>query len=171
MSVSSKQKLNLHVLSIPILYILALLLASCFNSPKTIATTSDHWRVELWVSASCARPGETVTARATVTNVTSNVQTVDLKDLPVFDLGIGYSTPHGPVNINWSDGKPLTSELTRLELKPHESKSIEMQWKVDPAASAFGVSATLIDNPRFVDHPLSPNLLIPVSNCPGPLGP
>lgn len=121
----------------------------------------------------CASPGDTLTVHATITNNDPHTQVVDLTDQPVLDLVIGYSsgTTTGNRSIRWSDSKPLTPDLTRLELKPGQSKSIEMKVVVPPDVANIGVSARFIDDPRMINNPLSPSFLVDVANCPGPFGP
>lgn len=98
---------------------------------------------------------------------------VELVNQSVFDLLMGYRTQAGTTNLAWSDGKPKDKNLTRLELAPGETKSIEMKLVVpNPAPNSIGVSARFIDDPRFADHPLSPYIAVyGPSLCPGPFGP
>lgn len=148
-------------------------LSACTSMPVSINDARGNNAIELWASAKCVKAGDTLTVRAIVTNHDSRTHLVELKDQPVLDLFIGYRTPTGSTSISWSNGKPLTIDLTRLELQPGQSKSIEMQWVViDPAPSAIGVSARFFDDSRFLDHPLSPVMVIyGPGTCPGPFGP
>ncbi len=125
--------------------------------------------VEVWASSDCTKPGDNIKIRATVTNKGTRTQVIDLGDRPVLDIVID----HQGQTVRWSDGKPLTTDLTRLELKPGESKTIKMDWVVRQPASGwvFGVSAPFIYSTKFADYPLQPGVLISVSICPGPFGP
>ncbi len=76
----------------------------------------------------------------------------------------------GPI-VRWSDGKLLTPDLTRLELKPGESKAIEMDWVVKQPSSGyvFYADANFVYSTRV--PALAPSVTISVGICPGPLGP
>lgn len=121
-----------------------------------------NYTVELWASTNCILPGETVTVRATVTNVGSQTLIIDLRDQVVFDLII--TDQNG--EHRWSEGKSLMPELTRLELKPGQSKMLEMQWVVQPLTSVVVVTAQFIDNPAVPGGPVRAQVSIP-SLCPG----
>ena len=149
-----------------ILTVLAIGVAGCLlltwwsesyhHAPVSQTAGSKDLYVELWVSDRCPTVGETVTVRATVTNEGAHIFTVELKDRPVLDLLAGTK--------RWSQ---LNSELTRLELKPGQSKSIEMQYVVEQ--SSFGVSARFVPDAQSIEHPISPYMII--GNCPGFIGP
>lgn len=142
--------------------LLVLLLLGCRGGPISAEDRRGNVFVELWASRSCADYGETVTLRATATNRDSRPLVVELKDQPVLDIIVGY-----PDQVRWSTGKPLTSDQTRLELKPGESKTIELQWV---ATGPSGATAHFIDNARYPENPVDPNFFIYVGNCPGLLG-
>jgi len=137
----------------------ALMLLGCRGGPVKATSQRGDIVVTLWADKSCVKYFEIVTLRATVTNRDSRPLVVELKDQPVFDIVIGY-----PEEARWSAGKPLTPDLTRLELKPGQSKTIEMQWEATGPAGAY---ARFIDDPRYPDDPVSPNFSIFVENCPG----
>jgi hypothetical protein len=119
--------------------------------------------VVVWASQVCASYGDTVTVRGTVTNVGSQEHTIELKGQVVFDLRItDESGEH-----RWSEGKPLTSDLTRLELKPQESKILEMQWKVPYGGSGIIVTAQLIDDPNDLRGPVRATTRVYAPYCPG----
>ncbi len=151
-------------LTLTILLATAFSLAGCRGGPVSKENRRGNLFVELWASKSCADYGEIVMIRATATNRDSRPLIVELKDQPVFDIIVG-----SPVTrmTRWSTGKPLTPDLTRLELKPGESKTIEMQWI---ASGAEGVTAHFINDPRYPYNPVDPNFFIYVGNCPGLLG-
>ncbi len=140
----------------------AIALSGCRGGPVSVENWRENHVVQLWASKSCADYGEIVTIRATATNRDSRPLVVELKDQPVLDIIVGY-----PDMVRWSAGKPLTLDLTRLELKPGESKTIELQWV---ATGPSGATAHFIDNPRYPDYPVNPNFFIYVGNCPGILG-
>jgi hypothetical protein len=158
--------------SIVLILLVSPLLVGCLNSPVSTTAGGTPFTVELWASAKCVRPGDTLIVRATVTNRSAQTRSVEVEDQPVFDLVIGYRTLTGSTSIRWSENKTL-DDLTRLELKPGESKSIEVRWRVvDPAPSTVGVSARFIDDARLAKHPLAPYMVIyGPSTCPGPFGP
>jgi Intracellular proteinase inhibitor len=119
--------------------------------------------VEMWASSGCMHVGDKVHLRATVSNRGPKPQTIDLKDTPVLDIVFG-NPDAGP---RWSDGRPLTPDLTRLELKPGESKSIEMDWVAEYGTK--NITAVFRTDRRF--PPLEPGVTINVGTCAGFLGP
>ena len=145
--------------------LLSALLLGCSTGARSVTAGGKFLYVELWTNNGCPRLGETVTLRATARNGGSNTQIVELKDQPVLDIIVG-----NPDNskIRWSAGKALTSELTRLELKPRESKSIEMQWRVDGSGTV--ISAQLIPNTQSIGDPFSA-LMVLGTSCTGFIGP
>jgi hypothetical protein len=153
--------------SLPFLVILSLAsLSSCLSAHRPLETMvgGGYFAVKLWASTACADRDETVTLRATVTNTDSQTHSVELKDQPVLDMIV---ESHSEVR-RWSEGKALGSNLTRLELKPNESKSIEMKWV---AKTEFVVSASLIYDARLINDPAKLSFLVYVDNCPGVFGP
>jgi hypothetical protein len=96
--------------------------------------------IDVWVSDRCPENGEIVTVRATATNKTIQPQVLELKDQPVFDLGVGI---WGTSPTRWSDGKALTPDLTRLELQPGQGKTIQMDWRVADSTTEYYATATL----------------------------
>ncbi len=153
---------------IPCSFVFAVLVAGCSLRATSVKDGRGELIVELWVSNECPSPGETVTLRATVTNKGAGPLTLELKDQPVLDIVVG-NPDHS--KLRWSSGKPLTLDLTRLELKPGESKTIEMQWQVDASESQVVVSAQLIDGPQSLNNPIRPLTVLLVNRCPGPFGP
>jgi Intracellular proteinase inhibitor len=147
--------------------LVAILLVGC-RAPKPIKSTSSAGNigVELWASSDCVQPGETVKLRATATDEGAQAFSVELTDRPVFDLVVKTAGK----TVHWSDGKPLTPELTRLELKPGASKTIQMDWKVQ-CCDNLQVTAPFIYSQKFADDPTSPYILVQVQYCAGPLGP
>ncbi len=141
-------------------------LAGCVQREVTGRAVVDNLALDLWASDRCPNYGEPVTIRATVTNHGSNVYTVELKDQPVLDIYLSYRTT-GETLIRWSDGKTLTPDLIRMELKPGESKSIEMR-RVTPSGIGFaGVSAGFYYDERSLNNPLGVNLSLTPANCIG----
>ena len=152
------------------LFVLALGLVGCGGHVPNPVTSSSGVNlggqavtVDMWASDNCVQPGNVVTLRATVTNKTSKTQVFELKDRPVFDLVVET----GGRTTRWSDGKALTSDLTRLELQPGQSKTIEMDWKA-LCCDNLVAGADFFYDARF---PLSPSVLVNVRNCPSGLGP
>lgn len=151
----------------------ALSVASCGYGPTGTTAGGTPFTVELWASAKCVQPGDTLVARATVVNHGPTAQVIELTDRPVLDLSIGYRTLEGSTIIRWSDGKSLTQDLTRLALQPGESKRIELRWVViNPPPSGLGVAATFVVDPKLIDHPVSPYIGINrPGTCSGGFGP
>ncbi len=104
-----------------------LFLAGCLGLPwpQSGATTLDNLLLVLWVSHRSVDVNQPVTIRFTVRNEGKQTVIYDRKDKPVMDILI----PGGIPAVRWSDGKPLTPELSRLELKPGEVRIIEMIWR------------------------------------------
>ncbi len=162
------QKRTIHIHVMLCSFVLPFLLYGCSLRATSVKDARGGLVVELWTSDECPTPGEAVTLRATATNKGPDTLIVELKDQPVFDLIIGNPDTS---RLRWSAGKTLTSNLTRLELKPGESKSIQMQWKVDASESGVVVSAQLIDDPRSPSYPIRPLMVLHVNSCSGPFGP
>lgn len=156
---SMRLRLPLAMLAISLSFI------GCRSGPVSVENWRENHVVQLWASKSCADYGEIVTIRATATNRDSRPLIVELKDQPVFDIIVGSPVTR---RTRWSTGKPLTPDLTRLELMPGQSKTIEMQWI---ASEGEGVTARFIDNALYSDNPVNPNFFIYVGNCPGLIGP
>ncbi|MBI4786324.1 MAG: hypothetical protein HY782_04680 [Chloroflexi bacterium] len=156
--------------NIPIsLLILVMSLLGCSRPSQPISSTGgiDYTTVEMWASSDCVQPGEHVQLRATVTNKGSQTQVVDLKDQPVLDIVFG--NPGNPFR-RWSNGRPLAPELTQLELKPGEFKTIEMDWVPDASIQGpIHIWALFLD--RRGAFPTSPSVTVGVKYCPGPLSP
>ncbi|MBI4786654.1 MAG: hypothetical protein HY782_06370 [Chloroflexi bacterium] len=156
--------------SIPVgLLMLIIALVGCSRQSKPVSSTSgvDFITVEMWASSDCVQPGETVVLRATATNKGSRVEVIELRDRPVLDIVVG---DRDRVFRRWSDSKPLTTDLTRLELGPGESKTIEMGWVPDPSIQgAVAVSAHFTYSAKF--PPQLPGFTIGVKYCTGSLGP
>ncbi|MGB8648314.1 MAG: BsuPI-related putative proteinase inhibitor [Anaerolineae bacterium] len=142
-----------------------IVLVGCLSQPVKRVQGGNIWNLELWVNSACASPGDTVTARLTLTNVTTTVQTIELKDKAVLDLGLGYGTDQGPKVTKWSDNKPLTPELTQLVLKPSESKMIEMQMQVPPRVTVIGVVGLFNRDPNNPDDQWYLPIDVRVTDC------
>ncbi len=152
--------------------LLSLLLLGCMRVPSSERQRSGDLSVELWASTKCADPGESVTFRATVINGGARTFLVELKDQPVFDIVVSYIIPSGRNEIRWSHDKLLTPDMTRIELKPGESRSIEMNWVVIEQSSGFFiVFARFVEDTRYPDNPVRPTIQVNVRSCPGPFGP
>lgn len=153
------------------LILFALLLSSCLHNAVSSSGVGGNIGVNMWVSSNCVQPGDTVHLRATATNLGKRTWIVDLKDQPVFDIVLEYDTVVGRRKIRWSDGK-LLSDLTRLELEPGESKTIQMDWIPDQSADGQGVLAFasyIFSSTSYGG--VTPTVLINVGSCPGMFGP
>lgn len=129
----------------------ALLLAGCLQRPQPPMSNTGvvaNLAVTTWISNPCVQPNDIVHLRATVANHGSQTEVVDLKDKPVLDIEIGLTDRQ----LRWSDGKELTPELTHFELKPGDSKTIEMDWVVSNDYGFHNASAVFIysDKPPVV---------------------
>ena len=121
------------------------------HQPVIQTATAGEFVVTMWASDGCPDTGAMVTLRATLTNDSSQTQVVNLNDQPVLDIIIGNPDRS---TVRWSTGKALTPDLTRLELKPTESKTIEMQWKMQwEGQNRPFIHARFIDDERFINHP------------------
>lgn len=146
------------------LALFTLLLVGCFSKSKSATSVVEGIVVEIWVSNDNPQPGEQVRIHLTLTNETTHVHVVELVNRPVVDIVIDYRVLNESIVVRWSDGKTLTSGLTRLELKPGESKSIEMNWVVDRRAfgETVGISGYFIYSASLTDYPVHPAIVIPV---------
>ena len=149
------------------------LLASC-RPAKPVSNTQvshDHITIETWGSSDCVAAGETVHLRATATNRGTEPFAVDLHDQPVLDLWVSGRVEGKPTILQrWSDGKPLTPDITGLALQPGQSKTIEMDWI--PAASVYGPArawAHYVPRLPWGDDPLDVSITIEAQYCWGPL--
>ncbi len=144
--------------------LVAFLMVGCVQRERSITVGEIPFGLTLWVSDRCPRYGETVTIRETVTNRDSNLHVIELKDRPVLDLYAGYRTANETL-IRWSDGKTLTSELTRLALGPGEAKSIEMPLTIPAGACCGGASVTFYYDERSLNNPMTTSLSITPNDC------
>jgi hypothetical protein len=148
------------------LLILLSLLGCRASKPATSSSVIEGIVVDVWASSDCVHPGETPKLRATATNHDTITFSVELTDRPVFDLVVRTTDK----TTRWSDGKPLTPDLTRLELKSGKSKTLEMDGPVQCCDSLM-VTAPFIYSPKFADYPATPGVIVNVQHCRGPLGP
>ncbi len=139
-------------------------LIGCLDAGASARQGNGDFILFLTANKKCPMPGETIHFKATVTNTSGQTRVIELEDRPIFDLVIG-----NPDNgwYRWSTSKPLTSELTRLELRPSESKNIEVDWVTDEQTQ--GAAAFFISDPRFPEVPIMVTLPI-LPYCPG-IGP
>lgn len=155
------------------LLLTAFLMTACDRSVSTGTAVgiggTGYLDVEMWASSNCVQAGDTVHLRATVTNRSDKNWTVELEDQPVFDI---QSSSEGK-RVHWSDGKPL-SELSHLELKPGESRTLEMDV-VAPKNQNYGfigAIARFVYSSRAAGGPARPGVMINIgSSCPGLIGP
>ncbi len=117
-----------------VLFLCAVCVAGCLPSGPVSQTDGVHgaanYTVRIWANTDCPAPNQTVTLRARVTNDGPQTEIAKTDDQPVLDILVSPLRTGGddrPGTLRWSDGKSLTADLTRLELKPGESRSIEFQ--------------------------------------------
>lgn len=151
--------------AIVLVVISLLLLLGCFSRPVSNSSTINIGGplvVEMWASSNCAKAGDTINLRATVTNRSNKNWRVELDDQPVFD--IITSDERGP--IRWSDGKPLT-DLTHLELRPGESKTLEMDLIVprNLQVGFLSAQARYFYSATAPGGPVRPGVVIHVGDC------
>ncbi len=142
---------------------MVLLLGCRASKPATSSSVIEGIVVDVWASSDCIQPGETLRLRATATNRGTRAHSVQLSDRPVLDLVVRATDK----TTHWSDGKPITPNLTSLELKPGESKTIEMNWLVQCCDSLYVTASFAYDK----DAGVVPTTLVQVQHCTGPLGP
>lgn len=107
-----------------ILLLLALVLLSGCNGTVSSSSWMNETSVELEANPRCPGIGNPVTLRATLTNHGKQTEVVQLTDKPILDIAVRVD---GGKTARWSDSHPLTPDQTHMELKPGESRSIEMQ--------------------------------------------
>lgn len=136
-----------RAIAISSLLLMVLSLSSCIllNANETRGTASgSKWLVQIWSSKRCADPGDILTVRATVTNTNSQtMRTVKLENQPVLDMVI----TNGTKTARWSDGQVPTPDWNYLELRPNESKTIEMTWLAE-------IGGTVVMEADFIDNPV-----------------
>ncbi len=129
----------------------------------SVVAVVNHVHLQMWTSSPCPHLGEKVHLRARVSNDGDTKETFDLEGEPVLDMWVSQAD----TRIAWSDGKPLTAELTHLELRPGESKTIEMYWT--PTMAGFGGATAVL---RFGNRPgWNAWTGVPAGGCSGFLGP
>jgi len=140
------------------LFLLALLLGGCLPSGPQIQTNGVHgafnYTVQLWSNTACPQINQTITLRAKVTNDGAQPEIADAKGQPVFDIVVQGQSE----TVRWSDGKPLTLELTRLELKPGEFKSIQMQFPYK--GGDYAVTARFIYDTEHANGSVTSSLML-----------
>lgn len=116
-------------------FILSLLLTGCggISPPMSSATGIGDVGILLWVSHQVVNVGQPLQISFTASNRGREIADFQTQSKPVMDINIGGTKRSGEPTgfLRWSDGKPLTADLTHLQLKPGESKTIEMTWIPD----------------------------------------
>lgn len=151
--------------------IFVIMLFGCSYGPISdtgvISVADGNLLVEMSASNYCLWRGDTVHLRARVKNESPGQRTFELHDKPVLDIVVAF----GDYITRWSDGKELSPDLTRLELKPREAKTIEMDWAATVTASSGYADAIFIYNDRSGQYQSASVPLYIVPACPGPFGP
>ncbi len=132
--------------------IMALMVSGCVHSSVSnhtgIGFDNASYMIEIWASTYCAMQGDTLHVRGTLTSNSSETRVFQVKSKPIFDIGVAF----GDLRVNWSDGRVLTPDLTRLELKPAESKTLEMDWVVTGTVLTGGAGAGFTFGLQPDDH-------------------
>ncbi len=133
--------------------VFAVLLVGCEQQVPVPITGSDIvgnrdrdkilW-IQILTSDDCAAPGDVIRLRASVTNYAPQAFYADLKDKPVLDVVVDA----GGKKTRWSDGKPLSANLTQLWLEPGETRTIKADWKVE-SADAIEASTEFISSSQL----------------------
>ncbi len=146
-----------------VLIFVAVFLAGCLPSGPVSQSDGVHgaenYTVRIWASTDCPSDNQTITVRARVTNDGPQTEVAQSDDEPVLDIlvtPLGTGNEEVPGTIRWSDGKSLTPDLTRLELKPGESKSIELQFPFH--AFAYSASARFVHAAKQSDGIIEPSV-------------
>ncbi|MGB8648313.1 MAG: hypothetical protein WCF84_23965 [Anaerolineae bacterium] len=153
-----------------ILGILMLALIGCFYGPRSesggMGINDTSYGVEIYENTSCINRGDILHLHARLTNYGPGTYVFESKNKPVFDMGVILDD----VRVNWSDGKALTPDLTQLELKPDESRTIEMDWVVTGTARSGSAWVNVIYD-DLLDFHQGASVPFFVAPCPGPIGP
>ncbi len=154
----------LRVTSLFTLFVLSGCIYGPVSSNRSIGIRGTNIVATVEASTNCANRGDAVTLRASVANQGSKEFNVDTRDRPILNLCIGNYPGYSKC---WADGKALTPELTKLQLKPGESKTIEMKWVAEPAGS-YGVGVIFVFDPNISGGQANANVTVGVApDCPG----
>jgi hypothetical protein len=151
--------------------IFVIMLFGCSYGPISdtgiISVADGNLLVEMSANNHCLRRGDTVHLRARVRNESPSQRAFELHDKPVLDIVVAF----GDYLTRWSDGKELSPDLPRLELKPGEAKTIELDWAATATASSGYANAVFIYNDRPGQYQTASVPLYIVPACPGLIGP
>jgi hypothetical protein len=131
--------------------------------------------VSLSVGYHSIKVGQPLQIRLTAHNEGKEMAVFQTTSKPVLDISIGATRPaedKALPGLHWADGKELTLDLTRLELKPGESKAIELTWTPDAQydRSIVHISGYLWFEKGGVLNRSSPGVTVTVGwTGPGPL--
>lgn len=132
--------------SIIALSVIAFLMLNGCSKPVSGSTGADikgtFIQLDIRASSSCLGPGETVKLDATAENRGKKPLTLRLENHSVLDISVDYEIEADEnrvkVEERWSKDKALTEDLTQLDLKPGESKRIQMDWIAQRTAGMHG---------------------------------
>jgi hypothetical protein len=96
--------------------------------PQTNGTGVGDLSITIWTSHHSVQVGQPLQIRFTARNRGHQTVIYQTQNRAIMDIIVAGFQVGG---LAWSDGKPLTPELTRLELQPGQEKTLEMTWVPD----------------------------------------
>ncbi len=143
---------------------LAVVLMACFyrpvNDTSVVHLGGSTFLTNIEASRSCIQRGDTIHLYASLMNSGSQARVIELRKHPVLDILV---VDNG-VASHWSDNRPLTPELTHLELAPGQTKTIDWEWNKRPTGSYVIFCAEFI----YTEDPVresTPGVEIAVQPC------
>ncbi len=156
-------KYKLFLLSV--LLVVAASLISCnllSSKPRREVWGEGGLRRELWVSQERASVGDSIDIVFTVKNVSDETQVIEIDDGPVMDIVVGQGSSYQR-EAWWSDVNEFTPEMSRLELDPGESRTIEMTWVPIGRTDGGNVSDARVAGLLYTVTPRGEKERIPIS--------
>lgn len=120
-----------------------LLLTACDQSKENCEQKDgpEHtWQAKICTDDDRYDFGEPIRITLTVANVSNQPLTLEGGDRPALDIRVQGQ--------NWSDGKELTPDLTRVSLEPGESRTLEWVWPT-PATDLEALEGLLVEQSQL----------------------